>query len=48
MFTAIPERAMWLTTSELMTPENATEAVLAIFLDGARKPGQLGRILRRW
>jgi TetR/AcrR family transcriptional regulator, mexCD-oprJ operon repressor len=39
MFTAILERALWLTIGELMTPEEATEAALAIFLNGARKPG---------
>lgn len=36
MFAAILERAMWLTIAETMTPEAAAEAVLAIFLDGAR------------
>jgi TetR/AcrR family transcriptional repressor of mexCD-oprJ operon len=38
MFSAILERALWLTIGEAMTPEEATEATLAIFLDGARKP----------
>ena len=38
MFTAILERGLWLTTGEQTTPEEATEAALAIFLDGARNP----------
>ena len=38
MFTAILERALWLTIGELTTPEEAAEATMAIFLDGARKP----------
>lgn len=38
MFTAILERALWLTIGEQMTPEEATEAALAIFLNGARNP----------
>ncbi|MFD9704511.1 TetR/AcrR family transcriptional regulator [Lentzea sp. NPDC059081] len=38
MFTAILERALYLTIGDRMTPEEATEAALAIFLDGARKP----------
>ena len=39
LFTAILERALWLSVGELVTPEEAAEAALAIFLDGARKPG---------
>lgn len=40
MFTAILERGLSLTIGEQMTPEEATEAVLAIFLDGARNPAR--------
>jgi TetR/AcrR family transcriptional repressor of mexCD-oprJ operon len=39
MFTAILERALFLTIGDQMTPEEATEAALAIFLDGARHSG---------
>ena len=40
MFTAILERALWLTVGEVMTPEEATETALTIFLNGARKPSR--------
>lgn len=36
MFTALIERALWLTSSGSLTPEAATEAVTTIFLNGAR------------
>ncbi|MEV4112116.1 TetR/AcrR family transcriptional regulator [Nonomuraea sp. NPDC049695] len=39
MFSAIVERALWLTVGQAMTPEEATETAVTIFLDGARKPG---------
>lgn len=39
MFSAIVERALWLTVGEVMTPEEATETAVTIFLDGARNPG---------
>jgi AcrR family transcriptional regulator len=39
MFSAILERALWLTIGGRMTPEDATETVLTLFLDGARRPG---------
>ncbi|MGW5715162.1 TetR/AcrR family transcriptional regulator [Amycolatopsis sp. NPDC003865] len=39
LFSAIVERAFWLTVDEATTPEEATEAAVNIFLDGARKPG---------
>ncbi|KAB8194889.1 TetR family transcriptional regulator [Nonomuraea phyllanthi] len=38
LFSAIVERALRLTLDEATTPEEATEAAVAIFLDGARKP----------
>ncbi|MER7923036.1 TetR/AcrR family transcriptional regulator [Streptomyces sp. NPDC096057] len=38
MFSAIVERALWLTIDEALTPEEATEAAVAIFLGGARRP----------
>lgn len=38
MFTAMLERALWLTIGEVMTPEEATEATLTMFLNGARNP----------
>ncbi|MFG1966841.1 TetR/AcrR family transcriptional regulator [Nonomuraea sp. NPDC049028] len=38
MFSAIVERTLWLTVGEVMTPEEATEAAVTIFLNGARKP----------
>lgn len=40
MFSAIVERALWLTVDDAMTPEEATEAAVAIFLNGARRPNQ--------
>lgn len=39
MFSAIVERALWLTVGGLMTPEEATETAVTIFLNGARRPG---------
>ncbi|MGP3920591.1 TetR/AcrR family transcriptional regulator [Nonomuraea sp. 10N515B] len=38
MFSAIVERALWLTVGEVTTPEEATEAAVTIFLNGARQP----------
>ncbi|MEZ0363863.1 TetR/AcrR family transcriptional regulator [Mycobacterium sp. pUA109] len=38
MFTALIERAMWLAIDGVLTPEAATEAVVATFLDGVRLP----------
>lgn len=43
MFSALLERALWLTIGELMTPEEATEATLAIFLDGSRSAAETAR-----
>ncbi|MEV6160013.1 hypothetical protein AB0L53_57710 [Nonomuraea sp. NPDC052129] len=39
MFSAIVERALWLTVGEVTTPEEATEAAVTIFLNGARVYG---------
>ncbi|WP_433186516.1 hypothetical protein [Actinoallomurus sp. CA-150999] len=39
MFSAIVERALWLTVGDVMTPEEAAEAAATMFLNGARKPG---------
>jgi TetR/AcrR family transcriptional repressor of mexCD-oprJ operon len=39
MFSALLERALWLTVSATTTPEAATDAVVDLFLDGARKVG---------
>jgi TetR/AcrR family transcriptional repressor of mexCD-oprJ operon len=39
MFSALVERALWLTVSGTTTPEAATDAVVDLFLDGARKVG---------
>ena len=36
MFTALVERALWLTIADEITPEAAAEAVADLFLDGAR------------
>ncbi len=36
MFTALVERALWLTASDAVTPEAGAEAVVQVFLDGAR------------
>jgi TetR/AcrR family transcriptional repressor of mexCD-oprJ operon len=36
MFTALVERALWLTVAQTTTPEAATDAVVDLFLDGAR------------
>lgn len=38
MFSAILERALWLTIGNVMTPEQAADAATTIFLDGARHP----------
>ena len=40
MFSAIVERSLWLTIDDAMPPEEATEAAVAIFLNGARRPEQ--------
>ncbi|MGW0704425.1 TetR/AcrR family transcriptional regulator [Streptomyces sp. NPDC002643] len=37
MFSAMVERALRLTVDDVMTPEEATEAAVAIFLNGARR-----------
>ncbi|HEV7422498.1 MAG TPA: TetR/AcrR family transcriptional regulator [Mycobacterium sp.] len=37
MFTALVERALWLTVSEAVTPEEGADAVVTMFLDGARR-----------
>jgi AcrR family transcriptional regulator len=39
MFSALVERALWLTVAGTTTPEAATDAVVDLFLDGARKVG---------
>ncbi len=39
LFTALLERALRLTVGGVMTPEEATEAAVTVFLEGARKPG---------
>jgi TetR/AcrR family transcriptional repressor of mexCD-oprJ operon len=39
MFSALLERSLWLTVSGTTTPEAATDAVVDLFLDGARKVG---------
>jgi hypothetical protein len=39
MFSALIERALWLTVAGTTTPEAATDAVVDLFLDGARKVG---------
>jgi hypothetical protein len=44
MFSAIVERALWLTVGEVMTPEEATETAVTIFLNGARKPEWLSSV----
>jgi TetR/AcrR family transcriptional repressor of mexCD-oprJ operon len=44
MFAAVLERALFLTIGDQMTPEEATEVALAIFLDGARNPVATRRI----
>jgi AcrR family transcriptional regulator len=36
MFSALIERALWLTVAEAVTPEQAADVVLTVFLDGAR------------
>ena len=36
MYSALVERALWLTVSEALTPESAAETVGTVFLDGAR------------
>jgi AcrR family transcriptional regulator len=36
MFSALMERVMWLTVAGTITPEAAVEAVVDVFLDGAR------------
>ena len=36
MFTALVERALWPTVSDAVTPEAGAEAVVQVFLDGAR------------
>ncbi|MEW2395502.1 hypothetical protein [Streptomyces sp. NPDC046862] len=38
MFSAVVERALWLTIDDAMPPEDTTEAAVAIFLNGARRP----------
>ncbi|MGI5440477.1 TetR/AcrR family transcriptional regulator [Streptomyces shenzhenensis] len=38
MLSAIVDRALWLAADEVVTPEEAAEAAVTIFLDGARKP----------
>jgi AcrR family transcriptional regulator len=40
MFSALVERALWLTVAGTTTPEAATDAVVDLFLDGARKGGR--------
>jgi AcrR family transcriptional regulator len=40
MFSALLERALWLTVAGTTTPEAATDAVVDLFLDGARKMGR--------
>ncbi|MDT5264980.1 MAG: hypothetical protein QOI90_1606, partial [Mycobacterium sp.] len=40
MFAALLERALWLTVAETTTPEAATDAVVDLFLDGARRVGR--------
>jgi len=40
MFSALVERALWLTVAGTTTPEAATDAVVDLFLDGARKVGR--------
>jgi AcrR family transcriptional regulator len=39
MFGALLERSLWLTVAGTITPEAATDAVVDLFLDGARKVG---------
>ena len=39
MFSALLERALWLTVAGTTTPEAATDAVVDLFLDGARRVG---------
>ena len=36
MFSALIERALWLTVAGTLTPESAADTVVAVFLDGAR------------
>jgi AcrR family transcriptional regulator len=40
MFSALLERSLWLTVAGTITPEAATDAVVDLFLDGARKGGR--------
>jgi AcrR family transcriptional regulator len=40
MFSALLERSLWLTVAGTTTPEAATDAVVDLFLDGARKVGR--------
>jgi TetR/AcrR family transcriptional regulator, mexCD-oprJ operon repressor len=40
MFSALLERSLWLTVAGTITPEAATDAVVDLFLDGARKVGR--------
>jgi phage terminase large subunit-like protein len=40
MFSALLERSLWLTVAGTITPEVATDAVVDLFLDGARKVGR--------
>jgi TetR/AcrR family transcriptional regulator, mexCD-oprJ operon repressor len=40
MFSALMERMLWLTVAGTITPEAAVEAVVDVFLDGARKVGR--------
>jgi TetR/AcrR family transcriptional regulator, mexCD-oprJ operon repressor len=37
MFSALVERALWLTMADAATPEAAADAVVTVFLDGARQ-----------
>jgi TetR/AcrR family transcriptional repressor of mexCD-oprJ operon len=39
MFSALLERSVWLTVTGTSTPEAATDAVVDLFLDGARRVG---------
>jgi TetR/AcrR family transcriptional regulator, mexCD-oprJ operon repressor len=36
MFTALLERSIWLTIGGTLTPEAAADAIVSLFLDGAR------------
>jgi AcrR family transcriptional regulator len=44
MFGALLERSLWLTVAGTITPEAATDAVVDLFLDGARKVGRAAAI----